>query len=99
VLCVAKVKPQSVAKTVHALIHVGSAVAAEIALDVTNDVTASPMVLELQVEAGVLCGGAEFSDVTLRSVAERYSAEIGGDVALCIRGSKYILEIDETSRG
>jgi hypothetical protein len=81
------------------LIDVGSAVAAKIALDVANEGSASPMVFELQVQAGELCRCPEFSDISLRSVAERYGGEIGGDVTLRVRGSKYIFEVNEPAGG
>src|SRR5580658_2910335 len=96
-LDVPKIKPQPVRKSIHALIHAGSAVPAEIALHVTHDVTTSKIVFDLHVEAGELRRGAQFSGTSLSSVAERYAGEIGGDVALRVCGSKYILEIDESS--
>ena len=92
-----KVQPQTIGKTVHALIHVGSAVSAEIALDVTQEVGASEMVLDLKVEAGELRRAAEFTGISESRVAERYGGKIGGDVALRVGRSKYILEIDESS--
>src|ERR1700690_4040683 len=98
-LDVPKVKPQPFRKPIHALIHAGSAVPAEIAFHVTHDVTASKIVFDLHVEAGKLRGGAQFSGTSLSSVVERYAGEIGGDVALRVGGSKYILEIDESSGG
>src|ERR1700722_11757159 len=47
---VAKVQPQTIGKTVHTLIYVGSAVSAEIALDVAQEVRASEMVFDFKVE-------------------------------------------------
>ena len=60
-LSVPEVQPQSVGKTVHALINAGSAVAAEIALDVADEVGASKIVFDLEVQAGELRRGAEFA--------------------------------------
>src|ERR1700722_1778513 len=94
---VSKVQPQTIGKTVHTLIHVGRAVSAEIALDVTQEVGASEMVLDFKVEAGELRRGAEFTGTSEGRVAERYGGKTCGDVALRVRGSKYILEIDESS--
>src|SRR5271154_107468 len=96
-LDVPKVKPQPVRKAIYALIHAGSAIPAEIAFHVTHDVTTSIIVFDLHVEAGELRRGAQFSGTSLSSVAERYAGEIGRDVTLRVRGSKYILEIDESS--
>src|SRR6202041_405629 len=95
---VSKVQPQTIRKAVHTLIHVGRAVSTEIALDVAQEVGSSEMVLDFKVEAGELGRGTEFSCTSERRVAERYGGKIGSDVALRVRGSKYILEINESSR-
>src|ERR1700690_804999 len=95
-LDVPKVKPQPIRKAIHALIHAGSAVPAEIAFHVTHDVTTSKIVFDLHVEAGELRRGTQFSGTSLSSVVERYAGEIGRDITLRVRGSKYILEIDES---
>src|ERR1700685_4078718 len=55
------------------------------------------MVLDLKVEAGELRRGAEFTRTSKGRVAERYSGKTCGDIALCVGGPKYILEIDESS--
>src|SRR5580692_5460878 len=94
---VSKVQPQTIRKTVHTLIYVGSAVSAEIALDVAQEVGASEMVLDFKVEAGELRRGAEFTGASEGRVAERYGGKTCRDVALCVGGPKYILEIDESS--
>ena len=98
-LYVSKIKPQAVRNTIHTLIHAGSVVPAEIGLDVGHDVIASEIVFNLQVDAGELRRRAEFSVTSWSSIAERYAGEIGGDITLRVCGSKYILEINESSGG
>src|ERR1700733_2047205 len=90
-----KVKAQPVGLAIHALIDVGSIVAAEISFDVGSHIVAAELVRNLEVETGILRGGAKLRELPLRRVAEGYGGEVGGNVALGVRGAEYIFRVHE----
>src|ERR1700691_1074712 len=90
-----KVKAQTVGLAIHALIDVGSIVAAEISFDVGSHIVAAEFVRNLEIETGILRGGAKLREVPLRRVAEGDGREVGGNVVLGVRGAEYIFEVHE----
>src|SRR5271156_1944505 len=94
-LQVHKVKAQAVGLAIHALIDVGSIVAAEISFDVGSHIIAAELVRNLEVETGILRGGAELGEVPLRRLAEGDGGGVGGDVALRVGGAEYPFEVHE----
>ena len=82
---------------VHSLISIGSIIATEVRLAVTSHIVGAEFVSDSYVEAGVLRGRAELGEVPLRSVAERDSGEVGGDVVLSVGGAEYIFEVHESA--
>ena len=82
---------------IHALVHAGAIVAAEVAFDEAYYLVAGKAVLDLKAQAGELRRGPEFANASLWRVVVWEASEIGGDVALRVGGAKNILKIDESA--
>src|SRR5258708_17201780 len=76
---------------------VGRIVAVEIELHITGDVVLSVLGVGLDVEPGILSGGAIFREMPLDCIAEGNSPEIGRGHKPCIGAAKDVFKIHETA--
>src|SRR5260370_30689789 len=96
-LQVHEIKPEAIGMGITSLVDAGSIVAAEVGLQVAENIIASKFVRDLEAKARVLRRGAQVAHTPVRGVGEQYGCQRGNYVALRIRHAINVFEIHEAT--
>src|SRR5258708_8356307 len=92
------VEAQTVGMRIGSNKDVGRIVAVEIELHITGDVVLSVLGVGLDVEPGILSGGAIFREMPLDCIVEGNSPEVGSGHKPCIGAAKDVFKVYKTAR-
>jgi len=79
--------------------NVGSVVAVEVELHVTGDIVLAEFGVGLDIEPGILSGGAIFREMPLHRIAERNGPEVGRGHETGVGAAEDVFEVHETAGG